>query len=128
MQIEAYIRILGTEATVRAIHNGVNVPETRIKETKALRGTVEGEKWWNWHSNHVQVDPDDEDSGIRALLLKYRPFFSTIRAHCDQDTDVYLEVVAKYEPNEDPQGLYLSVETISLLSELGAAVDHDVYR
>ncbi len=128
MQVEAYIRILGTEARVRAIHNEINVPETRIKETKALTGTAEGEKWWNWHSNHVRVDPDDEDNGIKPLLQKNRPFFSAIRAHCDQDTDVYLEVITKYEPNEDPRGLYLSVETISLLGELGAAVDHDVYR
>jgi hypothetical protein len=78
-------------------------------------------------TNRVPVDPGDEDNALRALLQKYRPFFSTIRAH-SEDTDVYLEVITKYEPNEDPRGLYLSAETISLLSELGAAVDHDVSR
>jgi hypothetical protein len=127
MQIEAYIRIVGSEATVRAIHSEINVPETRIKETKAPIGAVAGERWWNWMTSRVPVDPDDEDGGLRALLQKYRPFFSTIRAH-SEDTDVYLEVITKYESNEAPRGLFLSAETVSLLSELGAAVDNDVYR
>jgi len=37
-------------------------------------------------------------------------------------------VITKYESTEDPRGLFLSAETVSLLSELAAAVDNDVYR
>jgi hypothetical protein len=39
----------------------------------------------------------------------------------------YLEVVTQYEKGEEPRGLYLSAETVLLLSEMGGAFDNDVY-
>jgi len=38
-----------------------------------------------------------------------------------------LEVVTQCEHGEEPRGLYLSAGTILLLSEMGAALDNDVY-
>ena len=117
MKMEAYIRILGSEAKIRALQNDVNLPDATVKETKA--------RLWNYETKRVLVNSEDSDEGLKALLLRYRPFFSAIRAHCNGDTDAYLELITKYEPNEDPRGLFLSAETISLL---GAALDNDVYR
>jgi hypothetical protein len=34
-------------------------------------------------------------------------------------------MVTRYREDEDPCGLYLSAETISLLGELGGALDND---
>ncbi len=120
MKMEAYIRILGSEEQIRALQNHANLPDATVKETKG--------RLWNYETQRVPINSEDLDDGLKALLRRYRPFFSAIRAHCNSDADVYLEVITKYEPNEEPRGLFLSVETISLLSELGAAVDNDVYR
>jgi hypothetical protein len=35
-------------------------------------------------------------------------------------------VVTQYDEGEEPQGLYLSAETVQLLSEMGGALDNDV--
>jgi hypothetical protein len=128
MKVEAYIRILGSEARIRALQSAVNVPDASIKETKAPVGGALNTRYWNWATKLVPINSENQDEELKALLLLYRPLFSTIRAQCDCDTDVYLEVITKYEPQEDPRGLFLSAETISLLSELGAAVDNDVYK
>ena len=52
--------------------------------------------------------------------------FPSIKKYEGPETDVYLEIVTRYKENEDPRGLYLSAEAISLLNELGAALDNDV--
>jgi hypothetical protein len=49
-----------------------------------------------------------------------------IKRHDGPETDIYLEVVTQYQEGDAPEGLYLSAETILLLSEMGAAPDNDV--
>ena len=53
--------------------------------------------------------------------------FPIIKRWLGPETDVYLEVVTQYEKGEEPRGLYLSAETVLLLSEMGGAFDNDVY-
>jgi hypothetical protein len=50
-----------------------------------------------------------------------------IKRVSDLGADVYLEVVTQYGQGESPRGLFLSAETVLLLSEMGGAFDHDVY-
>jgi len=63
---------------------------------------------------------------FRALLLAHKPILPIIKRHQGPETDIYLEVVTQYEKGEQPRGLYLSAETILLLSEMGGAFDNDV--
>jgi hypothetical protein len=127
MRIQAYLRILSTEATIRALHSETKVPDASIKETKARRGTVGDAVWWNWCTQRVPIDIDKVDEGLRTLLLAYKPIFPIIKRHQGPEFDIYLEVVTLYERGEEPRGLYLSAETILLLSEMGGAFDNDVY-
>jgi hypothetical protein len=126
MQIEAYLRILSDEDTIRAIEEETRLPDASIKELKARRGERGEAMWWNWETPRTLIDIDNPDDGLSALLLAYRPIFTIVRKHHGPQTDVYLEVVSKYEEGEEPKGMYLSTQTIQLLSELGGALDNDV--
>jgi hypothetical protein len=125
MRIYAYIRVLSNEPTIRALHNETNVPHANIEQLKARSG--EGELLWNWRTEQVPIDVASPDDGLNKLLRSHRAYFPTIRKHSGQDADIYLEVVTNYEKGEEPQGLYLSAETVALLSEMGGALDNDVY-
>ena len=81
--------------------------------------------WWHWHTEKVDLDPADLDSGVKALLERYRPVFADIKKYRGSDADTYLGLVTYHRENEELQGLYLSPETILLLCELGAALDND---
>jgi|SRR5579864_1294818 len=123
MRIQAYLRVVSDEATIRAIHKDASIPGATIKQLKAPRGTGGDDWWWNWGTEPVNLDLEDVDRGVKALLLQCRPFFPDIRKY--PETDIYLEVVTRYDEGDRPEGLYLSNESISLLSELGGALDYD---
>jgi hypothetical protein len=125
MHIEAYLRVLSTEARIRSIYTEANVPNASIKRLKARRGVSDEEMWWNWQTESVPIDIDNTDEGLKELLLAHRQIFPIIRKHEGPETDIYLEVVTRYEEGEEPWGLYLSAETVLLLSELGGALDVD---
>lgn len=125
MRVEAYLRVLGDEATIRAIHAETNLPNASIKRLKARRGASEEEMWWNWQTTRTPIAADNPDDGLRALLQAHRPIFPIIKKN-QVETDIYLEVVTQYDEGEEPQGLYLSAETVQLLSEMGGALDNDV--
>jgi hypothetical protein len=114
------------EATILALHNETHVPEASIEQLKARRGTVGDDIWWNWQTQRVSIDTTNPDDGIRELLLAHRPIFPILKRHRGAETDIYLEAVTQYEKGEEPRGLYLSAETVLLLSEMGGAFDNDV--
>jgi hypothetical protein len=126
MRITAYLRILSTETTIRALHSETKVPDSSIKETKARSGTTGEAVWWNWQTQRILIDSDNPDDGLRTLLLAHKPIFPVFKRFQGTDTDIYLEVVTQYEKGEEPRGLYLSAETVQLLSEMGGALDNDV--
>jgi hypothetical protein len=126
VRIEAYLRILSDEATVRSIHTEANLPNASIKRLKARRGASDEELCWNWQTARTPIDADNPDDGLRALLQTHRPMFPIIKKHQGPETDIYLEVVTQYEEGEEPRGLYLSAETVQLLSEMGGSLDNDV--
>lgn len=125
MRIEAYLRVLGDEATIRAIHTETNLPNASIKRLKARRGTSEEGMWWNWQTARIPIEADNPDDGLKALLQAHRPIFPIIKKN-QAETDIYLEVITQYDEGEEPLGLYLSAETVQLLSEMGGALDNDV--
>jgi len=125
MRIEAYLRVLSTESRILSIYTEANVPNASIKRLKARRGVSDEEMWWNWQTESVPIDIDNTDDGLKELLLAHRQIFPIIRKHEGPETDIYLEVVTQYEEGEEPWGLYLSAETVLLLSELGGASDVD---
>jgi hypothetical protein len=125
MKMEAYIRVVSRESVVGAIHRETNLPGATMKQLKAKRENGNG-FWWNWETERVEIDIDKPDEGLRNLLSKHRPVFPAIRKQSGPECDVYLEVVTRYQKDEEPRGFYLSSETIALLNELGAALDNDV--
>jgi hypothetical protein len=126
MKIRAYIRVVGDEIAIRAIHNEANLQEAVVSETKAPKDNGAGAKWWNWKTPQVPLDADNPNAGLKQMLSKYRPFFPFIRKQKGPDCVAYLQLVTEYNENEGPRGLYLSDEVIGLLNELGAALDNDV--
>jgi hypothetical protein len=123
MWIEAYLRVLGREETVRAIHEATNRPNAEIKETEAPIDPLSKEMWWNWQTSRAPIDIDNTDDGLKKLLLAHRQIFPIIRRF--EETDIYLEVVMQYKEGEEPWGLHLSAETVTLLSEMGGDLDVD---
>jgi hypothetical protein len=125
VRVEAYLRVLGDEATIRSIQAETNLPNASIKRLKARRRASEEQMWWDWQTVRVPIDANNPDDGLKALLHAHRPIFPIIKK--DQaETDIYLEVITQYDEGEEPHGLYLSAETVRLLSEMGAALDNDV--
>jgi hypothetical protein len=124
MRFEAYLRVLNDEASIRKLHQETNIPGSVIEPLKA-RGEGTEKVLWQWHSAKVDIDGADIDRGIKLLLARYRPFFEDIERYRGPEADTYLELVTYHGENEEPRGLYLSSETISVLSELGAALDND---
>ena len=59
-------------------------------------------------------------------MQSHRSIFPEIKRYAGSEADVYLEVVSSSHEGEEPSGLYLSSETISLLSEMGGALDNDI--
>jgi|SRR5688572_2299280 len=127
MRIQAYLRILSDEAAIRAIHKNTDVPDASIRPLKSKRNATTDEVWWNWETARVPIDANKPDDGLNALLTRYRPLFPIIKRHSGPKTDIYLELITNYEKHESPHGIYLSRETIALISELGGALDNDVY-
>jgi hypothetical protein len=118
LRIQAYLRILSNEATIRAFHSETNLPHASIKLRKS--------QCWTWQTERVPIDLENPDDGFKALLLAHRPIFPIFKKHQGPETDIYLEVITQYEKGEEPRGLYLSAETVALLSEMGGAFDNDV--
>jgi hypothetical protein len=125
MRIEAYLRVLSDADTIRAIEKEAHLPNASIKQLRARRGVIGNEMWWNWQTARVPIDIDNADDGLKKLLLAHRQIFPIIRKYEGPETDVYLEIVTQYEEGEGPWGLYLSAETVLLLSEMGGALDVD---
>jgi hypothetical protein len=125
MIIDAYIRVLGAEDRIQAIHKETNVSNARIRRLKTRREALDDANWWDWGTEPTRLDTDKPDDGINAMLRRYRPIFPAISKH-DADVDIYVEIVARYSKNEEPRGMFLSAETVQLIGELGAAVDIDI--
>jgi len=126
MRIQAYLRILSDEDTIRAIEKKAGIPNARTAQLKGRRKAPSEEMWWNWETARIPIDTDNPDDGLRALLLAHRPIFPIIKKHEGSEADIYLEVITEYQDGEEPSGLFLSAETIQLLSEMGGALDNDV--
>lgn len=124
MKIKAYIRVLSDEATIRRVNGQLNIRDSSIAELKSLR--TEGEHWWNWETIHNPIDIDRVDEELRAFLTQYKTIFPVLKGLSPSEADVYLELSTEYQEGEEPSGLYLSSETISLLDEMGAALDNNV--
>ena len=126
MRIHAYIRVVGGEIAVRAIHDEVKLQAAVVRETKATMNNRANAKWWNWRTPQVPLDADNPDAGLKEMLSRYRPIFPLIRKQKGPDCVVYLQLVTEYNQDEEPRGLYLSDEVIGLLNELGGSLDNDV--
>jgi hypothetical protein len=126
MRVEAYLRVIGDEVTIRAISDVAQVPGATSRRLKARDDPPARDMLWCWATPRVTLDLDNIDEGLRVLLHAHKPAFPAIRKHCGPKSDIYLQMATYYEPNEEYRGLYLSAETISLLSELGAALDNDI--
>ena len=125
MRIEAYIRVVGDEATIRAIHRETGVRNASMKRLKAGRGVSGKEMWWGWKTAETPIKPDRFDEELQDMLNTHKSIFPILKRN-QEKTDIYLEVVSWYDEGEEPQGLYLSSETVQLLNEMGAALDNDV--
>ncbi len=129
MRIEAYLSIGSDELTIRALHKETNIPEASIRaypKVKAQWSVTGEDNPWGWGTAPVTLDVENVDDGLKALLTKYRPIFPIIQKYRGPKTAITLQIVSRYRQREDdPQGLSISAETISLLSELGGALDND---
>ena len=126
MRVEAYLRVVSDEATIHSINDETHVPGATIKRLKAPDAPPARGMLWCWTTPRVALNIENLDEGLRMLLHSQRSVFPAVRKHSGPKSDIYLQMVTYYEADEEYRGLYLSAETISLLSELGAALDNDV--
>ena len=124
MRMRAYIRAVGDEAIIRSLHERTAIRSATITQLKAPVESRTNEFWWNWETESLDVNPQDVDKDVKKLLETYRPHFHVIKKYKEQ-VDLYLEIVTYYHKEDRPEGLYLSAECVSLLNELGAALDND---
>jgi hypothetical protein len=123
MRYEVYIRLLGDESIVQALHEETRVPGATVEQLRARKNDTE--YWWNWRTPKVSIEGAEVDRGVKTLLDQHRRFFAAIKRRRENGADIYLELVTYYRENEQPAGFYLSAGTVALLNELGAALDHD---
>lgn len=123
MRISAYIRILGREGSIRKIDAEAKSLNATITPVKGKR---KEEQCWSWQTPRTTMDVDNLDAQVKGMLSENQLLFPVARKYM-KNTDIYLEIVTEYAHGECPRGLYLSAETILLLSKLGAALDNDVY-
>ncbi|HLJ85385.1 MAG TPA: hypothetical protein VKZ53_01100 [Candidatus Angelobacter sp.] len=74
----------------------------------------------------ADLERGDEDRGIIELLKRCAPLVPCLKERTGTDIDVVLEIVTQYREHEGGPGIYLSREAITMLSELGGAMDHDI--
>jgi hypothetical protein len=128
MRIEAYLSIGSDERTIRAIHEETNISDASVRaypKAKAQWSVTGEDNPWGWGTPPVALDIDSPDDGLKALLTRYRSIFPIIKKYRGPKTAITLQMVTRYREGEDPRGLYLSTETIPLLSEFGGALDND---
>src|SRR5690242_19851125 len=128
MDMEAYLSIGGDERTIRAIHDETKVPDASIRaypKAKAQWSITGEDEPWGWGTTPVPLDDDNPDAGLKALLSRYRAIFPLIKKYRGPKTAITLQMVTRYREDEDPRGLHLSAETISLLNEFGGDLDND---
>lgn len=123
MRYEVYIRVVGDESSIRALHDHTKEHGTTIEQLKAAKNT--GEYWWHWKTPKIGIEGNNVNRGIRNLLDQYRALFPAIKAHKDAGDDVYVELVTYYREGEQPAGLFLTAETIARIGEIGADFDND---
>ncbi len=123
MRVDAYLRAVGDEDTIRKLHAETAIPNASIKCLKAK--SANGKFEWHWQTRTEEIGLDDADGELRALLLAHRSVSAIIKKYSGQ-ADIYLEIVTRYAANDELTGLFLSPETVQLLGEFGAALDHDV--
>jgi hypothetical protein len=93
---------------------------------KARKRTIGDENWWNWETEHTNIDVDKPDEGLQELLFRYKPIAPILSEFCGQEVDVYLEVVTEYSKANNPAAFTCPEKRISLLSEVGGALDNHV--
>jgi hypothetical protein len=112
MKIEAYLRVVANEMTVRSIDKEAALQEATAKETKAPIAASGRGRWWNWSTRRVSLDADNPSEGVNQMLLRYRPIFPIIKSRIGSACDAYLQLVTEYGSDEEPRCLCLSAETI----------------
>lgn len=125
MRMQTYLRVVSDETTICSLQKEANIPGSTVKQPKSSTGGIGEDRWWSWQTAIVDLDLNDEDRGVKNLLIQCRPLLFGIKKHQGPETEVILEVVTHYRQNEGSPGLYLSAESISLLSEVGGSLDHD---
>jgi len=125
MRMQTYLRVVSDETTICSLQREANIPGSTVKQPKSSTGGIGEERWWSWQTAIVDLDLNDEDRGVKNLLIQCRPLLLGIKKHQGPETEVILEVVTHYRQKEGSPGLYLSAESISLLSEVGGSLDHD---
>ncbi len=125
MRIQAYIRVASDAGTVHAVYSELNAAGASITPVRRSSEDADQQPSWIWQTQRVNLDENDVDGGIRDLLQANQRLIPVLQKHRVKEVMVVLQVVTLYGLNDRPAGFHLSAETISLLSDLGAAFDND---
>lgn len=125
MRLQAYLRIVSHEETLRLIQRETNISNMTLQQPKSPHGGIGDNQWWSLETARVDLDLNDEDRGVKALLMQCMPVLPALKKHQRAETEVFLEIVGYFKDRDRPRGVYFSAETIALLSELGGQLDFD---
>jgi len=119
MKYLAYIRFIGNETEARLIYEKSNLTDLVFKQYKRIKAEYSptGQNApWGIKTSYFDVTADI-DKGLQKLLIDYKKLISIINKYKSLDSNVYVVVVMQYDEDEDVRGIYLSHDTLSLLSE-----------
>lgn len=89
---------------------------------KLIKNGSEHEGPSYWKSEVFQTDSENLDNKLGELLDSLKGFGRSI----PKSSRVVVQIVSEYETTRDLAGYYFSSKLVSVMSELGAALDIDV--
>lgn len=83
---------------------------------------------WSWRSERVSVSTEDPGKDIRDYLSEHCETGLAIARQNHENSYACLTLITQYDEGEMPRGIFLSSDTIALLSEYRLAFDLDVVQ
>ena len=126
MKAEFYLWIDGVDFDPKYFDFNLQ-PDLRgqvLMRKKVIDGEVFPDSYY-WRSKSVPLELGNIDLDLFYFMTKYEKSIANLKK---ERVRIFLEIVFAYSRGEDVNGFFLSAETITLISRMGANLDLDIVR
>lgn len=95
-----------------------------LARKRIIDGKVFSDSYY-WRSKSVPLKLENIDLELPYFMAKYEKSVTNLKK---ERIRIFLEIVVAYSEGEDVNGFFLSAETITLISRMGANLDLDIVR